>query len=232
MPKYKASEYVRLSYSDDRSNESDSISNQKRLIADYLTGHPEIELVSSRIDDGYSGILFDRPAFQEMMKDIMAGRINCVIVKDLSRLGREYIETGRYLRQTFPAFGVRFISINDGIDTANEHSGDDLTVGLKNIMNDSYCHDISVKTRSALLVKRKNGDYVGACPVYGYQKSPDNHNQLVIDTDAARVVQNIFRQRINGVSAQKIAADLNQEGILSPLAYKSSPPKRRLYRQY
>ena len=220
MPKYRASEYVRLSYSDDRSNESDSISNQKRLIADYLTGHPEIELISSRIDDGYSGILFDRPAFQEMMKDIMEGKINCVIVKDLSRLGREYIETGRYLRQTFPAFGVRFISINDGIDTANEHNGDDLTVGLKNIMNDSYCHDISVKTRSALLVKRKNGDYVGACPIYGYQKSPENHNQLVVDRDAARIVQEIYRQRINGVSAQKIAADLNEQGVPSPLAYK------------
>ena len=222
MPKYQASEYVRLSYSDDRGNESDSISNQKRLIADYLTGHPEIELVSTRIDDGYSGILFDRPAFQEMMKDIMAGKINCVIVKDLSRLGREYIDPGRYLRQTFPAYGVRFISINDGIDTADERSGDDLTVGLRNLMNDSYCHDISVKTRSALLVKRKNGEYVGACPVYGYQKSPDNHNQLVVDKDAARVVQNIFRQRINGVSAQKIAADLNVQGVLSPLAYKIS----------
>ena len=128
MPKYQAAEYLRLSYTDDKSIESDSISNQKRLIEDFLKSHTDIQLVSIRIDDGYSGILFDRPAFQEMMNDVTAGKINCVIVKDLSRLGREYIETGRYLRQVFPAYGVRFISINDGIDTAHERIGDDLTV--------------------------------------------------------------------------------------------------------
>lgn len=222
MPKYQAAEYLRLSYTDDKSSESDSIQNQKRLIADWLTGHPDIELVSTRVDDGYSGILFDRPDFQRMMDDIMAGRINCVIVKDLSRLGREYIETGRYLRHLFPSYGVRFIAINDDIDTANEHSGDDLIVGVKNLVNDTYCRDISVKTRTALMVKRKNGDYVGACPVYGYQKAPDNKNRLVIDNDAARVVRDIFRRRINGVSARKIADDLNEHGVLSPLAYKIS----------
>lgn len=220
MPKYKASEYLRLSYTDDKSNESDSIQNQKRLIADYLADHPEIELVSTRIDDGYSGVVFDRPSFQAMMDDVTAGRINCVIVKDLSRLGREYIETGRYLRRLFPAYGVRFIAINDDIDTANEHNGDDLIVSVKNLVNDTYCRDISVKTRSALQVKRKNGDYVGACPIYGYQKAEGNRNQLVIDVDAARVVQEIYRRRINGASAQKISDELNERGILSPLAYK------------
>lgn len=220
MPKYQAAEYLRLSYTDDKSGESDSIQNQKRLIADYLTGHPEIELVSTRIDDGYSGVVFDRPSFQAMMDDVMAGKINCVIVKDLSRLGREYIETGRYLRRLFPAYGVRFIAINDDIDTANEHNGDDLIVSVKNLVNDTYCRDISVKTRSALQVKRKNGDYVGACPVYGYQKAPDNKNRLVIDEDAARVVREIYRRRINGASAQKISDELNERGILSPLAYK------------
>ena len=114
MPKYKADEYLRVSYAADRSEESDSIGNQKKLIEDFVAAHPDIEIVSERIDDGYSGVLFDRPAFQEMMNDIMAGKINCVIVKDLSRLGREYIETGRYLRQIFPAYGVRFISIQPG----------------------------------------------------------------------------------------------------------------------
>ena len=220
MPKYQAAEYLRLSYTDDKSGESDSIQNQKRLIADYLTGHPEIELVSTRIDDGYSGVVFDRPSFQAMMDDVMAGTINCVIVKDLSRLGREYIETGRYLRRLFPAYGVRFIAINDDIDTANEHNGDDLIVSVKNLVNDTYCRDISVKTRSALQVKRKNGDYVGACPVYGYRKAPDNKNQLVIDPDAARVVREIYRRRVNGASAQRISEELNERGVLSPLAYK------------
>ena len=222
MPKYKGDAYLRLSYSADRSVESDSIANQKKLIEEFVAAHPDIELVSERVDDGYSGVLFDRPAFQEMMNDIVSGKINCVIVKDLSRLGREYIETGRYLRQVFPAYGVRFISINDGIDTANEQNGDDLHISLKNLLNDTYCRDISVKTRSALLTKRQNGDYVGACPIYGYRKDPENKNHLVIDEDAACVVRDIYRRRIDGASAKHIADGLNRLGILSPMAYKNS----------
>ena len=222
MPKYKATAYLRLSYTADRSEESDSITNQKKLIEDFIARHSDIELVSEKVDDGYSGVLFDRPAFQEMMSDIMAGTTNCVIVKDLSRLGREYIETGRYLRQIFPAYGVRFIAVNDGIDTANEHNGDDLSISMKNLLNDTYCRDISVKTRSALRSKRKNGDYVGSCPVYGYRKDPENKNRLIPDEDAARVVQDIYRRRIDGASAQRIADDLNRLGIPSPLAYKIS----------
>lgn len=222
MPKFQATAYLRLSYTENHENESDSIANQKKLIEDYLKSQPDIELVSEKVDDGYSGILFDRPAFQEMMQDIMAGKINCVIVKDLSRLGREYIETGRYLRRIFPAYGVRFIAINDNIDTAHEHAGDDLNISMKNLINDAYCHDISVKTRSALEVKRKKGDYVGACPVYGYRKSKENRNQLVVDEYAARVVRDIFRAKIDGRSAKRIADELNALGVLSPLAYKIS----------
>ena len=222
MPKYKGDAYLRLSYSAARSVESDSIANQKKLIEDFVAAHPDIELVSERVDDGYSGVLFDRPAFQEMMNDIVSVKINCVIVKDLSRLGREYIETGRYLRQIFPTYGVRFISINDGIDTANEQNGDDLHISLKNLLNDTYCRDISVKTRSALLTKRQNGDYVGACPIYGYRKDPENKNHLVIDEGAARVVRDIYRRRIDGVSAKHIADELNRLGVLSPMAYKES----------
>lgn len=222
MPKFQATAYLRLSYTENHENESDSIANQKKLIEDYLKEHPDMELVSEKVDDGYSGILFDRPAFQEMMQDIVEGKINCVIVKDLSRLGREYIETGRYLRRIFPAYGVRFIAINDNIDTAHEHAGDDLNISMKNLINDAYCHDISVKTRSALEVKRKKGDYVGACPVYGYRKSEENRNQLVVDEYAARVVRDIFRAKIDGRSAKRIADELNALGVLSPLTYKIS----------
>lgn len=222
MPKFQTTAYLRLSYTENHENESDSIANQKKLIEDYVKEHPDIELVSEKVDDGYSGILFDRPAFQEMMQDIMEGKINCVIVKDLSRLGREYIETGRYLRRIFPAYGVRFIAINDNIDTAHEHAGDDLNISMKNLINDAYCHDISVKTRSALEVKRKKGDYVGACPVYGYRKSAENRNQLVVDEYAARVVRDIFRAKIDGRSAKRIADELNALGVLSPLTYKIS----------
>lgn len=221
MPKYKATEYVRLSYTDDKSSESDSVTNQKMLIDDFVKNNPDIEVVSVKVDDGFSGVLFDRPAFLEMMEDIKAGTINCVIVKDLSRLGREYIETGRYLRRIFPSFGVRFIAINDNIDTLNE-SCDELGVSLKNLLNDAYSHDISKKTRCALETKRQNGDYVGACTIYGYQKDEDNKNRLVIDEIAARTVQDIFRMKINGVSAKKIADELNHLGVLSPIEYKKS----------
>lgn len=221
MAKYRAA-YIRLSYAGDRTSESNSVGNQRRLIESFIARTPEIELVAEKIDDGYSGILFDRPSFKEMMQDIADGKINCVIVKDLSRLGREYIETGRYLRRVFPAYGVRFIAITDNIDTAREGSGDDLAVSVKNIMNEAYCRDISIKTRSSLDVKRRNGDFVGAFPVYGYMKSKENRNRLIPDPYASRVVQDIFRMRLDGASATKIAAELNRLGIPSPLTYKKN----------
>ena len=220
MPKYKAAAYIRLSYTDDRLSESDSVGNQRRLIEAFAERNPDIEIVMEKIDDGYSGIIFDRPAFKEMIQEVADGSINCVIVKDLSRLGREYIETGRYLRRVFPTYGVRFIAITDNIDTAQENSSDDLTVSVKNIMNEAYCRDISIKTRTALDVKRRNGDFVGAFTVYGYIKSEDNKNQLIPDPYASRVVRDIFRMRLAGASASHIASELNRLGILSPLAYK------------
>ena len=219
MQVYKAIKYIRLSYTDDKTVESDSVANQRRLIDDYIARHPEIEVVAEKIDDGYSGVLFDRPAFQEMMQMIEQGEANCVIVKDLSRLGREYIETGRYMRRVFPAYGVRFIAINDNVDTEND-AADDLTVSVKNIMNEAYCRDISVKTRSALEVKRRSGDFVGAFTIYGYVKVGDKHKSLEVDEYAANVVRDIFRKRLEGFSASHIADELNRLGILSPLAYK------------
>jgi DNA invertase Pin-like site-specific DNA recombinase len=216
---YKATKYIRLSYTDERTSESDSVGNQRKLINDFLKNHPDIEDVSEKVDDGVSGIIFDRPAFKEMMADIESGLINCVIVKDLSRLGREYIETGRYLRKIFPAYGVRFIAINDNIDTLTD-SGDDLIVSVKSVINDAYCRDISIKTRSALTAKRENGDYIGACPVYGYRKAGDNNNQLAVDEFPASIVRDIFRMKIDGTSALRIAEHLNELGVLSPLEYK------------
>lgn len=149
--KYKATKYVRLSYTDDKEKESDSIINQSRLIDDFVKDKADIEIVSEKIDDGYSGIILDRPAFKEMMDDIASGKINCVIVKDLSRLGRDYIETGRYLRRIFPAYGVRFIAVNDNIDTAKDSYTDDLTISIKNIMNDSYEYGIIRPTQKKLI---------------------------------------------------------------------------------
>ncbi len=221
MQKFKAIKYIRLSYTDDKTVESNSVSNQRKLIDDFLAQHPEIEVVCEKVDDGYSGVLYDRPAFLEMMEMIKSGEANCVIVKDLSRLGREYIETGRYLRRVFPAYGVRFIAINDNVDTLNDEP-DNLTVSVKDIINEAYSRDISVKTRSALDIKRRSGDFVGAFTVYGYLKTGESHKSLIIDTFAANVVRGIFRKRLDGFSAYHIAEELNKAGILSPLAYKRS----------
>ena len=216
---YKAIKYIRLSTADDKPGESDSVVNQRKLIDEWLKQHPEIEVVAEKVDDGFSGILFDRPAFLEMMEDIKSGKVNCCITKDLSRLGRESVEMGRYLRRIFPAYGVRFIAINDNIDTLKD-SGDDLSVSLKSIINDAYCRDISNKTRSVLEGKRARGDYIGACPVYGYKKAEDNHNQLVIDEYAANIIRDIFRMKMDGVAAWRIADELNACGVLSPYEYK------------
>lgn len=216
---YRAIEYIRKSYTDDKSVESESVANQRKLLNSFAQSQPDIEVVAEKVDDGVSGLIFDRPAFKEMMEEIKSGNVNCVIVKDLSRLGREYIETGRYLRQIFPAYGVRFIAVNDNIDTLKD-SGDDLIVSVKSVFNDAYCRDISLKIRSALNAKRDNGEYVGACPIYGYKKSDESHNQLVIDEYPAGIVRDIFRMRIEGRSAIKIAQVLNNLGVLSPLEYK------------
>ena len=217
--KYKAIIYIRLSVSDDKPGESDSVGNQRKLIDEWLKSQPDIDVVGEKVDDGWSGLLFDRPAFQEMMSEMAAGRANCCITKDLSRLSREHVDTLSYLRRVFPQLGVRFIAINDNIDTLTD-SGYDLTVSLKSMINDAYCRDISIKTRSALYVKRCNGDYIGACPVYGYRKSEDNHNLLVPDEYPAGVVREIFQMKLEGQNAVRIAAVLNERGVLSPYQYK------------
>ena len=224
---YLASAYVRLSKEDMVSasgprSESNSISNQKRLILDFLKDKTDIKLVSIREDDGYTGTDYDRPDFQRMMDDIRAGVVNCVIVKDLSRFGREYINAGKYIDRLFPYYGVRLISINDGIDTVTRSSSDDLSIMLKNLMNDNYCRDISIKIRSQLQVKRKNGDFIGAFAPYGYEKDGDNKNHLVIDPYAAGVVRDIFRWKLEGINQDRISQKLNAQGILSPMEYKRS----------
>lgn len=172
---YNAAIYVRLSKEDEISAkggraESNSISNQKRLILDYVKDHADINIVSIREDDGYTGTDYDRPDFQHMLDDIRAGIINCVIVKDLSRFGREYINAGKYIDRLFPFYGVRLIAINDNVDTVTRSSSDDFNITLKNLMNDNYCRDISIKIRSNLQVKRKKRRiHRSFCPVWIYE---------------------------------------------------------------
>lgn len=216
--------YVRLSKEDivaaQSGRESNSITNQKQLILDFLKDKPEFNIVSIRIDDGYTGTNFDRPAFQRMLNDIKAGRINCVVVKDLSRFGREYINSGKYIHRLFPVLGVRLIAINDNIDTITRDESSEFSITLKNLMNDNYSRDISVKVRSQLQVKRKHGDFICPFAPYGYQKCEGNHNRIEPDPYAATVVQDIFNWKIQGMTNNGIAIRLAESGILAPLEYK------------
>ncbi|MEA5009063.1 recombinase family protein [Clostridium tyrobutyricum] len=224
---YNAAIYVRLSRDDGDKEESDSILNQKELIREYLKKKSDINICSIKVDDGYSGVDFNRPAFLEMMEDIKAGKINCVVVKDLSRFGRNYIESGKYIQKVFPFLGVRFIAINDNYDSAEGSTiTDNIMIPFKNLINDSYCRDSSIKIRSQLEVKRKKGDFIGSFAAYGYKKSGQNKNKLEIDEYAASIVRDIFKWKLEGMSQQGIANKLNQMGILSPMEYKRSLGER------
>jgi len=219
---YRAAAYMRLSVAGRSETESESIANQEYCIRRFVDEQPDIEIVSCRIDDGYSGLIFQRPSFCAMLQDATDGQINCIIVRDLSRFGREFVETGRYLRNILPAYGIRFIAISDGIDTNRISAKDDLLMQIKSAINDEFSRDISMKTRRALSTMRKNGLYVGACPVYGYLKSNEDRHQLVIDEYAAKIVRDIFDMKISGASAVVIAKELNNRNVLSPLEYKKS----------
>ena len=219
---YNACIYARLSRDDGDKLESDSIINQKALIRDFLSKHPEIHAVSEKTDDGYSGVNFDRPAFQEMMDEIRSGKINCVVVKDLSRFGRNYIEAGNYIERVFPFLGVRFIAINDNYDSLDRNQSDSLIIPFKNLINDAYCKDISVKIRSQLEIKRKKGQFLGAFAVYGYLKDEEDHNKLVVDAYASEIVRAIFKWKRQGMSQGRIADKLNMQGVLCPMEYKIS----------
>ena len=219
---YRACIYTRLSRDDGDKPESDSIANQRALIRDYLKQHKEITIVSDHSDDGYSGVNFERPGFAEMMDEIREGKVDCVVVKDLSRFGRNYIEAGNYIEKVFPFMGVRFIAINDSYDSSDKSQLDSLVIPFKNLINDAYCKDISVKIRSQLEIKRKKGEYIGAFVVYGYVKDPEDHNRIIVDTYAAEVVRAIFRWKMAGMSQNRIADKLNSQGLLCPMEYKLS----------
>lgn len=224
---FKVAIYLRLSKEDDdlscssgAKSESNSISNQRKLIYDFMKSHPELELYGEYKDDGKSGSNFDRAEFQRMMKDIEAGKVNCVIVKDQSRFGRDYIDVGKYKEKIFPKLGVRFITINEGYDSLSATSSDDLAFTINSFVYDFYIRDISTKIRTNLTAKKQNGEYAGAFVAYGYVKDSDDKSKLVVDPFAANVVRDIFRWKIEGLSPQNIAVRLNELGIPSPAEYK------------
>lgn len=216
-----AAGYFRLSRDDGDKAESDSISSQRELVRNYVKGRNDITLADEYVDDGYSGTNFDRPAFAKMMADINDKKINCIIVKDLSRLGRNYIETGKYLEKIFPILGVRFIAINDNYDSyAGNDDSDNIIIPFKNLINDAYCRDISIKIRSQLDIKRRNGKFIGSFAGYGYRKDPADKNHLLIDNEAAEIVRKIFNMKIEGYSANRIAEKLNEMKVAPPMEYK------------
>lgn len=225
---YHTAIYLRLSRDDEdidgsAKRESDSISSQRELARSFVREQPDMELFDIYIDDGYSGANFDRPDFKRMMADIESGNVNCVVVKDLSRFGRDYIEAGRFIQKTFPAFSVRFIAITDHYDSLTaDQSTTSLVIPVKNFVNDSYCQDISEKVKSHQKIKREKGKFIGAFAVYGYQKDHEDKNKLVIDEYAAKIVKNIFTWKLDGMSNLAIAKRLNENGIFSPLEYKKS----------
>lgn len=203
--------------------ESISIGSQRELIRSFIREQEDIELFDCYADDNYSGSNFERPEFKRMLCDIEAGKVNCVIVKDLSRFGRDYIETGRYLEQVFPALGVRFIALTDRYDSFSADAGEkNIVLPVKNFINDSYCRDISTKVKSQLAIKRRNGECLAAFAVYGYQKSPEDKNKLLVDDYAAGIVRRIFAWKIEGVAISAIAERLNDLHVLSPKEYKKS----------
>ena len=222
---WNANIYVRASREDeDKSKEqSETITNQIILLTDFVNSRPDMRLHKVYKDDGISGVTFDRPGFNDLMDDVRSGTADCVVVKDLSRLGRDYIETGKLIEEIFPFMGVRFVAVNDNYDSMGDRSAsDDIVLPFKNLVNDSYARDISIKVRSSKATKRKNGDFVGPFAAYGYRKSAENKNQLVIDEDAAEIVRLIFSWKLDGMSAQGISDRLNDEGVLSPMEYKLS----------
>ena len=214
---YHVALYIRLSKEDENEGASGSVTNQQSLLHAFVCEH-RLDVYDTYIDDGWSGTSFDRPGFQRMLRDIEAGKVNMVITKDLSRLGRDYIMTGHYMERYFPEKRVRYISLLDGVDTGVESSANDITP-FRAIMNDMYAKDISKKIKSVKHDKQRKGEFIGGKPMYGYRMHPSEKNRIVIDEDAAPVVRRIFAMALAGTSCRQIAVRLNEEGVLSPAAY-------------
>ena len=218
---YHAALYIRLSKEDESEGPSQSVQNQESLLREFVQQH-RLSVHDTYIDDGWSGTNFDRPSFQRMIADIEAKKVNMVITKDLSRLGRDYIMTGHYMERYFPEHRVRYISLLDGIDTGVDSTANDITP-FRAIMNDMYAKDISKKIKSVKRDKQRKGQFIGGKPVYGYKMHPTEKNKIVIDEEVAPIVRRIFALALSGMSCRNIAALLNQEGVPTPATYANLP---------
>ena len=218
--------YIRLSQEDADNGtdkqESNSVTSQKILLNEFIEEYDDLIVYDTYIDDGFTGTDFNRPSFQRLLEDMRNGNINCVIVKDLSRLGRNYIEVGNYIEQVFPLFNIRFIAINDSVDSfKNPSSTNTILVPFKNLINDEYCRDTSIKIRTSLNEKKKKGNFIGAFPAYGYIKDPKDKHKLIIDESVADIIRKIFDWNVNkGLGKIAICHRLNDLGILNPTGHK------------
>lgn len=227
MNQFVVAKYLRLSSADDNLKqggkfESDSIQNQRNLLDTFIQNAPELaeaEVVEF-CDDGWSGTNFERPAVQKLLTQVRNGKIQCIIVKDISRFGRDYLTVGRYLFQIFPSLGVRFIALNDGFDSIRSMEVDSLGTSFKTLLYDLYSWDLSSKVRSTLHFRAKEGKFLSPFAPYGYIKHPDNKNLLMIDPEAAEIVRRIFQMAVAGQRPQHIAKALNQEDVPTPMMYK------------
>ena len=218
---YNTALYLRLSRDDDNAGESNSIATQRMMLRRYAEQN-HLYVVDEYIDDGYSGTNFNRPSFQRMITDIEAGRINCVVVKDLSRFGRNYLEMGMYTEMRFPELGVRFIAVDSGVDSNNQQSTE--FTPFLNVINEWYVRDSSRKVRAVLRAKAERGERIGSRAPYGYRKDENDKKKLVVDEEAAVVVRRIFAMCAAGTGPMRIAKELQSEQILCPTAY--------MYRKY
>lgn len=219
--------YIRLSSEDDDlgksgKTESNSITNQRNLLDAFINQTPELaeSSVIEFCDDGWSGKNFERPGVQELIAQTRAGKIQCIVVKDLSRFGRDYLTVGNYISCVFPFLGVRFIAINDGFDSIRPTDIDSLETSFKTLLYDLYSRDLSRKVRSAKKFRAQRGDFMSPFAPYGYIKDPDHKTRLVIDPEAAETVQRIFHLMANGQTTDQIAMTLNREAIPTPMLYK------------
>lgn len=225
-PLVRCGMYLRVSREGNNKKESDSIGNQRKMIWQYLKKHPQWKVVYEWVDDGVSGSHFQREGVQKLLKTVEEEKVDCILVKDLSRFGREYIETGYYLKEFFPKHKVRFISIGDHYDSQKTaYMEENLLLPIVNILNDAYCQDISQKVRQQQKTKRVQGAYIGAFCCYGYKKDPEDRNRLVPEEEAAKVVKKIFQWRVQKISPEKIAQRLNENKIKSPYVFQKEQNK-------
>lgn len=217
--------YLRLSRDDGVGSESDSIKSQRMFLNDYCRKNG-FTITAEYCDDGYSGTSYERPDFKRMLRDALDGKFSVIITKDMSRLGRDYIATGEYIERIFPENGIRYIAVNDGVDTKYDCSGNDM-VPFKAVFNDMYAKDISRKVRTALDSKRKAGRFIGSTAPYGYKKDENDNAKLVPDSETSPVVELIYKEFLKGKSMLSIAKKLTQMGVSTPSSRKNGKIKSK-----